>query len=112
MNNHEIFDPKGGHAQAWERLPDYLRQSFSAMQRTIQEEIDRKNPGKYRVVSGWRSDRGNRACGGIVDSDHLWALARDFRSVDGGNTPPRVCSKRFQVIRSGPDGKTYHVRIL
>lgn len=111
MNADDIYDPQGQGAtkEEWEALPLAVRAHTTLLQQALQSEIDRENPRQFRPSSGWRSPRGNRAVGGVHNSDHLKGLARDFVRVGGcRNCPPRVGGS-FQVIRSKG---CWHVRII
>lgn len=114
MNPEDIFDSSGGHKSAWDRLPASIKVAIEVYQQMLQREVDKRNPGRFRPTSGFRSDTGNRRCGGVVDSLHLWGSARDFVPVDPSfRAPPSVCASLFIVRRSPVDGpfKCWHVEV-
>lgn len=115
MKDTDIFDSEGGHESAWSRVPASVKIAIEVYQSCLQREIDKRNPGKFRPSSGWRSDSGNRCAGGVADSRHLWGGARDFVPVDPGyRKPPVVCSSMFRVLRSPVQGsfKCWHVEVI
>ena len=96
MRSEDVFDPDGGHGHAWDRLPASIKVAVEVYQQMLQREIDKRNPGRFRPTSGFRSDSGNRSCGGVVDSLHLWGAARDFVPVDSSfRSPPSVLPRFF-----------------
>lgn len=98
----DIYDPEetrgGGHAAAFNALPDEQQTTFRLLQEVLQLVVDIWNDGEFRPTSGWRWIKANTAVGGRHNSLHIWALARDFVNVSGRH-PPRV-PKGFRVIRS------------
>lgn len=125
MISTDIFDPEGGHDNAWARVPASVKIAIEVYQQCIQREVDKRNPGKYRPTSGWRSDSGNRnisrsdsgsrRASGVVDSRHLWGGARDFVPVDTNyRLPPVVCPSMFRVLRSPATGpfRCWHVEVI
>lgn len=107
MKQSEWYD-SGSGLHAASLLPAGVAAEVQALQAQIQEEVESKNPGKFLPSSGWRSDSGNRAVGGVVDSDHIWGRARDFVPGPELSCPPVVCSAKYQVI---PSRGCWHVRL-
>jgi len=87
-------------------LTPSVKGAIQALQAELQEEVEKKNPGRFRPSSGWRSATGNAAVGGVADSRHIWGGARDFVPVDGRMSPPIVCALRYAVI---VEKSWYHV---
>lgn len=101
MQISDIFDPNGGHQDEWDKKTTKEKTKIATLQKSIQVLVDAFNTGLYKPTSGWRSVRGNRACGGHPRSRHLSGHARDFVPRSG------VCSRRapklpdgFRVVRS------------
>lgn len=66
--------------KAFERLPGFFQLLVKQSQQKIQEAVEKYNPGrKIKPTSGFRSHESNNKAGGVVDSLHLFGLARDFR---------------------------------
>lgn len=109
MKLEDVYDPQGGHEKCFARLSPVIQMAITQFQIAIQSEVDKKNPGKFRPTSGFRSPQQNAAVGGVVDSLHIWGMARDFVPFDGDfSVPPSVCSRRFLVRRSA---RCWHVEV-
>ncbi len=106
----DVYDADtAANREGWARLPLAARHVFSALQAEIQREIQTKNPGRFRPLSGWRSDRANRDCGGVVGSRHLYGAALDVAPVEPADTaPPKVCPLKYRVVKS----RSWHVEMI
>lgn len=103
MRNNSPYDCKGkfkeSHKKAFNKLPFIFKSFIKIAQTKIQKEVERLNPNrKIRATSGFRSISANRQIGGVVDSLHLFGLARDF-AFDSIDKPLKVPSD-MEIIRS------------
>lgn len=111
MKAHSPYDCKEpSNVAAFKRLPPTMRHTIRTIQNRIQEEVDKKNPGKFRPTSGFRSEVANRKCGGSIESLHRLGMARDFVALSGSfASPPVVDTNYFRVIRSP---RCWHVEVI
>lgn len=111
MKAHSPYDCKeSANIAAFKRLPPLLQHTIRTVQNRIQQEVDKKNPGKFRPTSGFRSESVNRKYGGEMESLHRVGMARDFVPINGIFTDsPVVDSNYFRVIRSP---KCWHIEVM
>ena len=111
MKAHSPYDCKeSANIAAFKKLPPVMQHTIRTIQNRIQEEVDKKNPGKFRPTSGFRAESINRKYGGSLESLHRLGMARDFVSISGDVTcPPVVDSNYFKVIRSP---RCWHVEVI
>lgn len=94
MRNNSPYDCKGkyanSHKKAFQKLPLIFKSFIKIAQTKIQKEVERLNPErKIRPTSGFRSVTANYQIGGVIDSLHLFGLARDF-AFDSIDKPLKV----------------------
>lgn len=121
MRKEDIYDSEGingkWNKEAFEKLPTMLRYFIESTQKLITEKVYRKVKEIYGEVgindlcktSGFRSHKTNTACGGVIDSLHLYGCAIDFakRGIFIDNPIPVCCN--LQCIDSG---KCWHVQLM
>ena len=96
--------------KAFKNLPPCCAHFIRTVQNRIQQEIDSKNPGRFRPTSGFRAESVNRKYGGVTESLHRLGMARDFVPVDGlFDVAPVVDATRLKVIRSP---KCWHIELI
>lgn len=105
--------------RAWKRLPPCFQNFIRTIQNCIEDEIQKKNPCKYRATSGFRAESVNRKYGGQLESGHRVGYPRDFVPVDGfsvNSHAPVVDVSRFRVLRSPADvklpQKCWHIEFI
>lgn len=95
---------------AWRRLPPCCQHFIRTIQNRIQEEVDKKNPGKFKPTSGFRAESVNRKYDGALESLHRLGMARDFVDFSGSfANPPCVDTNYFRVIRSA---RCWHIEVI
>lgn len=111
MKSHSPYDCKeSANVAAFKKLPPCCQHFIRTIQNRIQEEVDKKNYGKFRPSSGFRSESVNRKYGGEMESLHRVGMARDFVPIDGIFTySPIVDNNYFRVIRSP---RCWHIEVI
>lgn len=108
MKKHMSYDcTEAPNVKAFSALPGCAKAFINNVQARIQEEVEKKNPGKFLPTSGFRSTATNSKYAGQPQSLHLVGCARDFVPIDGIFSNPPIADEHMFIVRRSP--RAWHV---